>query len=205
MKWLRDLFASKAHLPKPDHAAFRDRLESLGFFRHCPPDQLATVRAALLTSGWSGVFAHPGRFFPADAEDLAEGGIPGFLESVAPFLAREGVPSPEIEDRFSDRSYTMKVAGREHTIYGELDLQREEREPGRLWAIATVRTFSIVNDLLVAAGSEERLYAVNGGNDLFGLFLTPPQFAEIVAYAGADLRGAPYEVRDEPPSYGARE
>ena len=40
------------------------------------------------------------------------------------------------------------------------------------WELATSRTFAIVNLLLREAGSNERIYSLYGGNDLFALFLT---------------------------------
>jgi len=204
MKWLRGLFQSAPRTP-PDHTPFLQRLESLGFFTHSSPDNTQSIRAEILRLGWPGVFAHEGRFFHADAEELAEGGILGFLEAVSPFLVAEGVAVPDIQDDLGEDHYKLRWAGREYVVYDASELAREEEEPGRLWAIATVRTFALVNDLLGSTRSHERLYAVNGGNDLFGLFLAPVQLAEIVAYAGNDARGAPYEVQDAPPWYGARE
>jgi hypothetical protein len=94
------------------------------------------------------------------------------------------------------------LPGRDYRVYDASDVSREETEPGRLWAVATVSTFSLVNEFMAAADSAERLYAVNGGNDLFGMFLTRSQLAEILAYAGSNARGAPYEAQDIPPWYG---
>ena len=205
MGWLRGLFQSTPPPAPPDHAAFLQRLESLDFFTHSSPDSLQRIRAEILRLGWPGVFAHERRCFHADAEELAEGGVLGFLEEVSPFLAAEGVAVPDTQDHITEDNYKLRWAGQEHLVYDASDLAREEKEPGRLWAIATVRTFSLVNGLLGSTRSQERLYAVNGGNDLFGLFLTPSQLAEVLAYAGNDARGVPYEVQDAPPWYGARE
>jgi hypothetical protein len=43
-------------------------------------------------------------------------------------------------------------------------------EEGQSWGRATHAFFKIINDQL--AKSEYRLYAINGGNDLGGIFLT---------------------------------
>jgi hypothetical protein len=180
------------------------RLEAVGFFAHASPEKGKEFAAEIRRLGWPGVFSHEGRFFHADAEDLAEGGILGFLETIASFLATEGVTVPEIEEDLAEDHYRLNLAGSDFGIYEPEDVAREETEPGRVWAIATVRTFELVNRLLATAASQERLYAVNGGNDLFGMFLTPAQFSEITAYAGSAAHGAPYEVRDDPPWYGDR-
>ena len=209
MKWLRRLFApppeSASAAPAVDHTQFLRTLEDLGFLSRATADQTAAVRADIRERGWGGIFSHDGRFFPADAEDLAEGGVAGFLETISGFLAAEGVRVPRIEEEHSESGYALRWDGERDVIWDATDLAREESEPGRLWGIAPVRAFALVNRWLGSAGSPERLYAVNGGNDLFGLFLTPDQFAAIASYAGQDRRGAPYEAKDEPPWYGGHE
>ena len=55
-------------------------------------------------------------------------------------------------------------------------------ELGFLWGVSTVRTFALVNDLLARASSNERLYAVNGGNDLMAIFLTDELWDLITAH-----------------------
>jgi hypothetical protein len=45
-----------------------------------------------------------------------------------------------------------------------------ENDVGRVWARAAHALFKIVNDQL--AKSQYRFYAINGGNDLGGMFLT---------------------------------
>ena len=86
------------------------------------------------------------RSFHADAEELAEGGIPEFLEELREPLARLGAELPD----------DVAVA--------ETDLDT--------WAQAPIDAFCAVNAALERAGSDERLYALYGGNDLFALLLT---------------------------------
>jgi hypothetical protein len=204
MKWLRGLFQTSPPPTAADHEPFVRRLEALGFFAHASPQKGEEIDGEIRRLGWPGVFSHERRFFHADAEELAEGGILGFLETIAPFLATQGVTVPEIQEDLAEDHYHLNLANSDLEIYGPEDVAREATEPGRVWAIATVRTFELVNRLLAATESQERLYAVNGGNDLFGMFLTQAQFSEITSYAGSAARGAPYEVHDDPPWYGDR-
>jgi hypothetical protein len=204
MKWLRGMFQSSPPPTAADHESFVRRLEALGFFAHASRKKVEEIEGEIRRLGWPGVFSHEGRFFHADAEELAEGGILGFLGTIAPFLATEGVTVPEIQEDLSEDRYRLKLASSDFEIYGPEDVAREATEPGRVWAIATVRTFELVNQLLATTKSQERLYAVNGGNDLFGLFLTQAQFSEITSHAGSVAPGAPYQVQDDPPWYGDR-
>jgi hypothetical protein len=67
------------------------RLESLGFFKCL--DAEGARRAAALAREKNYAFAgETHRYYPADAEDLAEHGVRDFLGRVAPFLRRAGVP-----------------------------------------------------------------------------------------------------------------
>ena len=132
-----------------------------------------------------------------DAEDLAETGIGEAYEGLLPEL-RKYVPQPAHVEEVIDNDttvYSVRCVGREHAIYGP-DLDEEN---GGSWGRATVVFFSIVNEQL--AGTAYRFYAINGGNDLGGMFLTPAQ--------ALDARGAlpnrrdwPYLPTAEPPWYG---
>lgn len=63
-------------------------------------------------------------------------------------------------------SYIVRNAGQEYVIYSPV-LPNDE---GQSWGRATHAFFKIINDQL--SKSEYRLYAINGGNDLGGMFLT---------------------------------
>jgi len=65
--------------------------------------------------------------------------------------------------------YVVKCRGKEYVIYSP-DLKDERSES---WGRATCAFFTIVNDQL--GKSDYRFYAINGGNDLGGMFLTPVQ------------------------------
>lgn len=181
---------------------FADRLESLGFFRYAPPTAMASLKHDFRESGWTAVFGETGRLFNADAEDLAEGGVGEFLREIEPFLIGQGISLNQVEDEFSERGYWITVNGKPYTIYDTDELQRSDEQLGLFWGLSSARAFAIVNGLLEAAGSEERLYAVNGGNDLFGFFLTPALRETICGYLGVKPRDRPYVPTEEYPWFG---
>jgi hypothetical protein len=132
-----------------------------------------------------------------DAENLAEGGIGKAYEALLPRLRRY-VNHParleEVVDDYAPR-YAVRFGGREFVIYApEL-----EGELGESWGRATYAFFTILNEQL--AGSEYRFFAINGGNDLGGLFLTPAQ-AEASRKTLSRKEDWPYLPTDEYPWYG---
>ena len=132
-----------------------------------------------------------------DAEDLAETGIAAAYERLLPEL-RKYVPRPaRVEDVIENdaATYSVRCGGKEYPIYGP-DLNEEV---GGSWGRATVAFFALVDGQL--AGSEFRFYAINGGNDLGGLFLTPAHAHESRS-ALPRPQDWPYLPTDEPPWYG---
>ena len=103
-----------------------------------------------------------------DAEDLAEGGILQAYQAVREILSRFVAEPAEIQELVDDDkpSYTVRCREQEYVIYSPA----LPDDAGRSWGRATHAFFKIVNDQL--AKSEYRLYAINGGNDLGGMFLT---------------------------------
>lgn len=132
-----------------------------------------------------------------DAEELAEGGIAEAYEELLPEL-RKHVPQPARVEETIDAdapSYSVRCGGREYAIYGP-DLDEED---GGGWGRATVALFSVVNEQL--AGASHRFYAIYGGNELQGIFLTPAQAEESRASL-PDPQEWPYLPTDEPPWFG---
>jgi hypothetical protein len=132
-----------------------------------------------------------------DAEDLAEAGIRQAYVSLLPEL-RKYVPQPaqleEVIDHDAGR-YAVKSGTREFVIYApELADGR-----GESWGRATAAFFTIVIDQLT--NLQHRFYAINGGNDLGGMFLTPSQ-AEAAQKALPKKTDWPYIPKDEPDWYG---
>lgn len=129
-----------------------------------------------------------------DAEALAEMGIAEQYNALLPQLRRY-VPSPapieELIDPDAPR-YSVRCGQREFLIF----------EPGKedeSWGRATFAFFTLVNDQL--AQSEYRFYALNGGNDLFGIFLTEAE-AKTAQQAISTKRDWPYLPDDRAPWYG---
>ena len=138
-----------------------------------------------------------------DAEDLAEGGIgEAYRTRVLPRLRQYvtlGGPIENVIDQLSgDHSrYVVRAGDREHVVYSsEIDTSA-----GESWGRAAVALFTIVNDQL--EGSTHRFYAIGGGNDLSGMFLTPSE-AESARRALTDKTDWPYLPVLEDPWYGQR-
>jgi hypothetical protein len=137
------------------------------------------------------------RLILLDAEDLAETGIRKAYESLFPELRKYVHEPARVEDVIDDDtpSYLVRCGAKEYAIFGpELD-----GEGGNSWSRATLAFFSIVNDQL--ADPEYRLYAINGANELGGMFLTPAQ-AQAAQGALPSRRDWPYLPTAEPPWYG---
>lgn len=127
-----------------------------------------------------------------DAEDLAEGGIGEAYASIVPRL-REYVSEPaEVEDRFDEQGYTVRAGGKERVVYGPENAEES-------WPLATFVLFDIVNAQL--EGATHRFYAINGGNDLGGMFLTE-QEVEAARNALPSRTDWPYLPTLSPSWYG---
>ena len=132
-----------------------------------------------------------------DAEDLAETGIREAYESLLSELLKyvpEVARVEEVIDNDTPR-YSVRCGTKEYAIYGP----EQDDDNGNSWGRATVAFFSIVNDQL--ADSEYRFYAINGGNDLGGMFLTPAD-ARAVQSSLPKRKDWPYLPADKPPWYG---
>jgi hypothetical protein len=104
-----------------------------------------------------------------DAEDLAEGGIASMYKKYILPVLRQHVTTPaEIAEEIDAKegSYKVTAQGKTYVIYAPgMDIDK-----GQNWGNATFALFDIVNRQL--QDSPYRFYAINGGNDLGGMFLT---------------------------------
>jgi hypothetical protein len=134
---------------------------------------------------------------PLDAEALAEGGIAERYQSLLPALRKYVKYPARIEEGRDDDvpSYAVRYGESVFEIYAP-DLAEDE---GNSWGRATVALFSIVNAQL--ENSSHRFYAINGGNDLFGMFLTPAE-ATAAQKSLPNKSDWPYLPKDEDPWYG---
>ena len=187
------------------NAAFLSELEDLGYFKHLNPEQHERRRRAFLEQGWNALFnGPPHRMNPADAEDLAKGGVGEFVTLIAPFLRAERVRLPVIRDDHSTNGYTVWAGEEPHVMYSREEMARDNihDEPGLTWGLSVARSFKLVNSWLAGARSSERLYAVSGGNDVFGIFLTPELFQLIRKHPDASPEDSPYEPNEVYPGFG---
>ena len=129
-----------------------------------------------------------------DAEDLSECGIREAYERLLPSLC-EYVREPTLLEEIINSDlplYAVKSRGKEYRIYAP-DLDEDS------WGRATFALFSIVNDQLM--GSPYRLYAINSGNDLSGMYLTEEQVLDAQKTL-LNRTDWPYLPTDLPPWYG---
>jgi hypothetical protein len=133
---------------------------------------------------------------PLDAEKLAETGVKDTYDSeVVPKLKTYGVsPRPITEIAVSASGvYELNYANGRYPISGP------GLRPKDAWGLAAYALFDIVNRQL--HGSDVRLYALNGGNDLEGIFMTPAE-AEKARRALPSKSDWPYLPTSEPEWFG---
>jgi hypothetical protein len=132
-----------------------------------------------------------------DAEELAEGGIRAAYMSMLPRL-KQYVAEPAEVREVADPSvprYLVNCSNVDYPIYSP-ELPEDE---GESWGRATHALFEIINDQL--ATSEYRLFAINGGNDLGGMFLTQSE-VENARRSLPRPEDWPYLPTPDHPSYG---
>ncbi len=148
-----------------------ERIDEMGFYKYADEQNISCLKKETIKSGFL-YTDETKRIFMADAEDLAEGFIDHFYKKIEPFLLQEGVRIESFEQKNDGDKYEITVNNQTYLIYDD-DLGDE------LWELATNRVFDVINILLIEAGSNERLYSLYGGNDLFALFLTEDMFKAI--------------------------
>lgn len=106
-----------------------------------------------------------------DAEELAEGGVKEAYDSLKDVLRQYAPSLYDVQELYDDQepSYRVQCAGQEYVIYSS----QLSSEDGQSWGRATYALFQIVNNQLQQSG--HRFYAINGGNELGGMFLTEPE------------------------------
>jgi len=129
-----------------------------------------------------------------DAEFLAELGIAVAYSEMAEHLKGFGVEPDKIDEIADNDIPTYAI--RHNEIVHEVYNPRLDRPEDHAWGRATVIFFEIVNSQLTV--SDHKFYAISGGHDLAGIFLTE---AEMLA-AREDLS----DRRDWPylPKFGDR-
>jgi len=116
------------------------------------------------------------RMFMLDAESLAEGGIAEALAEVYEEHEDKFKGALECEEVWGDEeeSYSLEWGKHRFEVYGPSDPESHEKS----WERATVAAFSVLNTYVKKPW---KVYAVGGGEDLWGIFLTPQEHARILA------------------------
>jgi hypothetical protein len=131
-----------------------------------------------------------------DAEELAETGIKEAYEKLKPILKKYVQNPVEVAETIDPNlpGYSVYCLGVKYEIYSPASSDSEAES----WGKATYAFFSIVNAQLKE--SDIKFYAINGGNDLGGMFLTQQQ----VTHAKVSLKKTdwPYLPTTESPWYG---
>jgi hypothetical protein len=135
-----------------------------------------------------------GAWFPADGEDLAEGGVEDLLRAMAPALLRHGVElevtAGEYPDDTEEEAYVIAINGRRCRILGSGDSDYNGD-----WYNATVRPLAMVNELLAEAGATVRVFTLfTGGNEGQALLLD----ARVPAAMARSGQFAAHEVPELP-------
>lgn len=130
-----------------------------------------------------------------DAEDLAEQGIQDAYNAITPYFAEHEVHARPVTENIdsSGGDYSVDADGHQYAICGP-DISEADS-----WGLATHALFDIVNRQLTA--TDVRFFALNGGNDLFGIFLSTTQ-AEHARRALPRTSDWPYLPTPEPPWFG---
>lgn len=129
---------------------------------------IASLNAGYISTEWDEqCISRDRRIYPADSEELAEGGIGEFILLMRDVLALEGVVFQSVVDDFRDEQYDVVIDGQIYTIYDQNVLSTWNS-----WTIATKRALEIVSDILQSAGSGEQLFGIYGGNDGRAILLT---------------------------------
>lgn len=135
--------------------------------------------------------------FFLDAEDLAEQGIGEAYDELKPHLVSFVEDVAEILEQFDPDTgeYSVRSQDAEYQVSAPNIPDGE----GSSWGRAAFALFSMVNAQL--QDTDVRLYALNGGNDLQGIFLSASEYEEAMAES-PDARDRPYLPTPEHPWYG---
>ena len=132
-----------------------------------------------------------------DAEDLSEQGIKEAYDNLKPFIKKYIEKPGELVEKHDNNipSYSVVCNEKKYDIYGP-ELPEGE---GQCWGRATYTLFSIVNEQL--KNQAVKFYAINGGNDLGGMFLTEEEYHKAINSLDK-RRDWPYIPTQEHPWYG---
>ena len=178
-----------------------NELESLGFYRYTPPEQIQIAKEEALQTHY--IYGEPdgelvGRAFIADEEDLAEGAVDDFIDGLRPFLERQGAIITRVAQTIrTGDGYIVEVNGRPFVMYSEEELESDRD----LWDVTARRAVAMVNVLLHEVDSTERLYRLWRANDAEAIFLTQEQYEAIRGSWDIKPFNMPSEYTRMPPTW----
>jgi hypothetical protein len=175
-----------------DISSLISQLEQKGYYKYIDQSKVKEVKNNSIKYGYVFGWEESGRDFTEDAEDITEGGVSRFFESIKEFLKSQNVNVKITNEDSSGIGYFITINDKRYEIYSE-----KEQDSSDLWGICTNRSFAIVNKLLKEAGSKERVYVLYGGNDLRAIFLTDEMFEIINKYTALPEKEQPKVVSDE--------
>jgi hypothetical protein len=119
-----------------------------------------------------------------DARDLQgrDGDARELFARARPFLAHEGVQvNTVLEDAQNTDGHVLVVNEKTYFLWTKAEAQRMDEDTRH--HLATRRTFDVVNGLLDAAHSDERLWLIDDRQRRVAVFLTPAHQMAIRWYA----------------------
>jgi hypothetical protein len=172
------------------------RLADAGLWAHLPEERQAVEALKVTVGGYPLWSVTEGREVAADGEELAEGGVAEFLESLNPALAPFGVSLAVRGCPDDAGDYAVDINGRMCTV-----LTRDEAAQARSWFLATVRPLKLVNSLLDEAGADIQVFTLlAGGNDGMAILLDPRVPAALQESGLFDERDVPLLPGEVSPS-----
>jgi len=75
----------------------------------------------------------------------------------------------KISQNMTHEGYTTTINGEDYVLYSSEELHDPDVDP---YTLTTKRAFSIINEFLKAAGSEERIFSTIDGDLEWAIFLT---------------------------------
>jgi hypothetical protein len=160
---------------------------------HLPEEQQAARALKVAAGEYPLWLITESRVVAADGEELAEGGVEEFLESLNPALAPFGVSLVVRSCPDDAGNYVVAINGRMCTV-----ITLDEAAQSKSWFLATVRPLKLVNSLLSEAGADVQVFTLlAGGNDGIAILLdprVPAAMRESGLFAERDVPLLPEEV-----------
>lgn len=190
----------------PHGPALAEALERAGYFDGLDAPTAEVLADRIRREGYAALFMHDWRCAFADDEELAEGALERTLPDLAATFARLGVPPLRGAARFEDGGamWFDEDGGTPLPLLSRAESERDApgRQPGLTWGLVGARLAQHLDARLAAAGRQERIWSVYGGNDAQMLVLTPAMAEAIIEHGGMRGWERPYRRTEHWPDFG---